>query len=362
MVKKEIDGNLYNEKSLYLLNIRELRDMGRKFGVPSPTTMKKRDLVDYILKVVYGEIEPPVRNICGRPNSREFDMGKYIDKIKKNSDLTNELKEYRLDDYIVDGKFVVKAASPRDSSSIGDIEQRVVFRDKDVCSLRVRQFVESSDDVEIDCKIADKLGLENFDVVEVIIADCGVKIISKNGKKIANNIKPFRIADENILAGTRKVFHLRTKEEIKEEIYNIMFECKTQDIEVVYFGHGKLNEKNIRFFEPASDDVQNYKNFMMFIEYCKKLVYENQDFVVLIEDMTEVESIVDSLEYEISQRFRKYLGNEMYDFVKLGNVAITFHQLKTRSYFNWAFSIMNESKSIDSTKSRGKKLAVLKST
>ena len=51
--KNNIDTTLYNEKSLYLLNIRELRDMGRKFGVPSPTTLKKQDLVEYILKIVY---------------------------------------------------------------------------------------------------------------------------------------------------------------------------------------------------------------------------------------------------------------------------------------------------------------------
>ena len=86
----------FYEKSLYLLNIRELRDIGRKFGVPSPTTMKKKELVDYILKIVYGEIEPPIRNACGRPNSREFDMNKYVDKIKKNTDLTEKLKEVRL--------------------------------------------------------------------------------------------------------------------------------------------------------------------------------------------------------------------------------------------------------------------------
>ena len=39
--KNNIDKVLYSESSLGLLNIKELRDMGRKFGMPSPTTMKK---------------------------------------------------------------------------------------------------------------------------------------------------------------------------------------------------------------------------------------------------------------------------------------------------------------------------------
>ena len=39
---KKIDENLYNEKSLYLLNIKELRDLGRKIGVPAPATLKNK--------------------------------------------------------------------------------------------------------------------------------------------------------------------------------------------------------------------------------------------------------------------------------------------------------------------------------
>ena len=81
--EKRIDENLYNEKSLYLLNIKELRDLGRKIGVPAPATLKKQDLVDYILKIVYGEIDAPKRSSYGRPNVREVDMGQYLAKIKK---------------------------------------------------------------------------------------------------------------------------------------------------------------------------------------------------------------------------------------------------------------------------------------
>ena len=83
--EKKIDENLYNEKSLYLLNIKELRDLGRKIGVPAPATLKKQDLVDYILKIVYGEIDAPKRSSFGRPNVREVDMEHYLAKIKKKN-------------------------------------------------------------------------------------------------------------------------------------------------------------------------------------------------------------------------------------------------------------------------------------
>ena len=49
--EKVLDKNLYNEQNLNLLNIRELRLIGRKLGVPAPATLKKQALVEYILKV-----------------------------------------------------------------------------------------------------------------------------------------------------------------------------------------------------------------------------------------------------------------------------------------------------------------------
>ena len=80
--------NLYNERNLFLLNIRELRDIGRKLGVVSPTTMKKEVLVDSILKIIYGEVKTEVRSAYGRPSVREFDINHYLEKIKKRSQLS----------------------------------------------------------------------------------------------------------------------------------------------------------------------------------------------------------------------------------------------------------------------------------
>ena len=43
----------------------------------------KQDLIEYILKIVYGEVAP-TRSNYGRPNVRDFDMDSYVKKIKKN--------------------------------------------------------------------------------------------------------------------------------------------------------------------------------------------------------------------------------------------------------------------------------------
>lgn len=332
MDKNNIDANLYSQKSLYLLNIRELRDMGRKFGVPSPTTMKKHDLVNYILKVVYGEIEPPIRNACGRPNSREFDMNKYINKIKKNTDMTQQLKEARLNYVDNSPKMSFHVAAPKTKSYIGEIEQRVVFKDENICTLRVRQFVASDDDIKVGQEILDKLKLENFDVVEIIRAHNGFKIVSINGKKISTNIKPFLIKDEELIAGMRKVFYLRTKEDIEERISLIADECAAQNIKVIAFGLEK-KVKGVKSFElTETDRDKQFKQFMMFIEYCKKLVYENEDIVIIINELNYIEDLIGGLEEDVSKRVRSHLYSDFEDFITLGNILLAFNQLKPVIY------------------------------
>lgn len=332
MDKNNIDANLYSEKSLYLLNIRELRDMGRKFGVPSPTTMKKHDLVNYILKVVYGEIEPPIRNACGRPNSREFDMNKYIDKIKKNTDMTEQLKEARLNYSVTVPKMTFQLSAPKTTSYIGNIEQRVVFKHEDVCTLRVRQFIESDGDIKVPKQIEEKLKLENFDVVEIIRATNGLKIVSVNGKKVSTNIKPFTIKDEELIAGMRKVFYLRTKDDIEERITLISDECAKQNIKVIVFGLEK-KLKGVESFELTEiDSEKQFKQFMIFIEYCKKLVYENEDIVIIINELNYIEDLIGGLEEDVSKRVKNHLYSDFEDFITLGNILLAFNKLKPLIY------------------------------
>ena len=130
--EKRIDENLYSEKSLFLLNIKELRDLGRKIGVPAPATLKKQDLVDYILKIVYGQVDVPVRNSYGRPNVRDVDMNQYLTKIMKKTDVYDELVNASFGDI----ESIFKVASHDDSSKINGVEQRTFVEDNEKFYLR----------------------------------------------------------------------------------------------------------------------------------------------------------------------------------------------------------------------------------
>ena len=178
--EKRIDENLYNEKSLYLLNIKELRDLGRKIGVPAPATLKKQDLVDYILKIVYGEVDAPKRSSFGRPNVREVDMEQYLAKIRKKTDVYDEVLGASLED--ISGIF--KVASHDDSSLTNEAKQRFFIEVDGKFYFRQYAFVESDGDIEVSKEIKDKFSLEDNDIVEVIISGKSFKIISINGKII----------------------------------------------------------------------------------------------------------------------------------------------------------------------------------
>ena len=137
MTNVNIDKNIYNQESLSLLNIRDLRDIGRTFGVPSPTTKSKDELIDYILKILYGEIKGEARSTRGRPNNRSFDQEKYLNEIKKRSIVKPDMFVYPE----IEADFSLKVASPSDVHvQECEIKQRVFVKDEKGSYLRVHGF------------------------------------------------------------------------------------------------------------------------------------------------------------------------------------------------------------------------------
>ena len=136
------------------------------------------------------------------------------------------------------------------------------------------------------------------------------------------------------MAGSRKVFHIRTKEKIIDEINKVKENCVNQNLRMIYFGFDVFEESNIDCFKPlCSQTYQDFKEFMIFVEHCKKLVYDNQDFIVVIEEMKIVENIINLLEKEVSDRVKKHLNDDINNMLKLGNVLLTFHKIEEKILF-----------------------------
>lgn len=323
-----IDTNLYNEKTLFLLNIRELRDIGRKFGVPSPTTMKKQELVDYILKIVYGEVTPSIRNACGRPNVREFDINHYLDKIKRKAELTPELLKVKLDKEV---SSIFKVAQYQDQNLTNEVLQRIFVEDNGKFYLRERGFVASNTDVEVSEALVTKYRLENFDVVEVIVSGKVLKILTINGEVVNDMASTIEKIEKS---GKKQVFHLRTKEEIRKEISKLQEICNNNGVKLVIFSENNYEGENtsVVTVDVTETYAKIYKQFISFMDECEKFMFENENIVVAIEEMDLIEEVVDSFEEDTSDRIKKYLQHKFEDILKLGNV-INIYKLEHETIY-----------------------------
>ena len=318
--KGKIDKNLYNEKSLYLLNIRQLRDIGRKIGVPAPATLKKQQLVDYILKIVYGEIEPPKRNSCGRPNVRDVNIDEYMAKIAKKTDVNGELISASFDDL-----GIFKVASHDDNRVINGIKQKVFVEENKKYYLREHAFVPSKDDIEVPLEIQKKYNLTAFDVLEIVSSGKLFKIISINGNKVKDEKQAKKL--KKLKIGEKQVFHLRTKEEVNLEIINTIKESLNAGLKVVVLsGKTYVDDKNVQYLivDQNQNNSQKYKKINEFISVCEKFVYNGENIVVVTDKSDLVEGVIDSFESDVSLRIKKHLQNKIDELLDLGNVLAIF--------------------------------------
>ena len=329
--KNNIDATLYNEKSLYLLNIRELRDMGRKFGVPSPTTLKKQDLVEYILKIVYGEVAPK-RSNYGRPNVREFEMDKCLDKIKKNTDLGDELLKFTLDDYSLFAD--LKVAMPKEKQIADNIKTLVYIEEDERCLLKKHAFVDSKNDIEIKKELADKLGLVDYDVVEARVEGELFKIITINGNRINNKFKDFVVSGNVLEAGKQKVFDATTDEEKENIILSIQKECEIRDLKLIVFANKKCTNWCTKCIEyNLEDDFSiTYKNFMKFMGECEKFVFSGEDIVVLIDEASVIDEILDSFDDDVNERAKINVDEAINKILALENLVIAFRKTEVKEF------------------------------
>ncbi len=318
----DVDPMLYNERSLSLLSIKDLRDIGRNSGVPSPTTLSKRALIDYILKIVYGEVELPIKKaMFGRPNTREFDAQVYLDKINKNIDGSIYSKP-KLNTTFLN----LKASSPSNEyvSSFSSYETRVLCECGGKYKLKVSAYIDSSKDIEIKDEIVKKYGLENFDVLEIISSGERFKIVTVNGIKVKDGFSGLQVSGEPITSGTNKIFYMRSKEETKNNIEVIANICEINAVPLVLFSKnnyvGRTTQCVLYGIEEDSSIV--YKKLMRFLSECERLADDGKDVVIIIENLADIYKKISSFDVDVAFRIQEHLKEELAKFSKLGNICV----------------------------------------
>lgn len=320
----QIDENVYNEKSLYLLNIKQLRAMGRRFGVPSPASKKKKELVDYILNVVYGKVEVPARTSYGRPSTSEFDMDEYLEKIEKNYDVSGKLKNMSFSKNLG----YATLSNHSEPYIINDNIERRVFCDVDgKYFLRLHAFLESEDDILISENIVKKYCLENYDVVEIVKIDSSFKIFSINGQKIREKIGKIYVDGKELRWGQKQDFYLSTKEELKDSIQNLIKDAEKNDIKIVILAENEYNcsgQTNLVKYTEKEDKSQMYKKLMMIMGICEKSIIDGEDLILCIEDSDIISNTISQFDDDMMERMSKYFRSILKKFVELGNICVSY--------------------------------------
>ena len=315
---------IFSEKSLNVLNIKDLRDIGLKIGVPAATTLKKQELIAYILKVVYGEIDAAKRSSIGRPTVREFDMDKYVKKIEKKSIASlDEVLYSSSNEY----GYASKVASPSAAYGGGEeIEQRIYIEEDGKCYLRKKSFVKSDDDLEIESVYASKYSLENFDVLELLLVNDSFKILTVNGIKVEDKFKDLEICGTRIKGGSRQVFKFSTKEEIDANILKLQMISEKTGSKIFVFSKNNYKSNNVSTITYSDDDnsATIYKKLMLFISECEREVFDGEDVIVVVDQPAKVNLAIESFEYDVKDRIKKHLQSEISKILSLGNVLIVY--------------------------------------
>ena len=76
--------------------------------------------------------------------------------------------------------------------------------------------------------------------------------------------------------------------------------------------------------ETSDDSQKAFKHIMNFVNLCEKYIFEGETIVVLTDELDYIESVVDSLDEEVSNRTKKHLQTRINELLALGNALIVY--------------------------------------
>ena len=329
----------YSRDELLALGIYDLRQLGRDVGVCSPTTLKKEQLVDAILEVIYGEA--PKRRIGkgrGRPTRRADKPSKiFLDLIDRAASPKCETTFIYEDDneYLNSGfTFASMVASP--SMSYESEEGEGLLKRGVVAVLaggeyvvRKYRFVASNTETQINSELVAKYNLKDNDIIEYLEEDNKVvQIVTINGELISaitnceneeqvEEIEEVFVGDAKIAFGSSSVIFTDSKEQ-KNETYNkISLGLEKEGIALVKvcfdslspFGQDLISDNKVELYQTVIGD--EYESIVMVekaIDYVKLFSTTYKKAVLLIDNLSWLLSVVESYPKSIYGTFIQKLA------------------------------------------------------
>jgi len=323
--------NLYTRESLLDLGIYDLRELGRDVGVVSPTTLKKEQLVDAILSVIYGEA--PKRNVGkgrGRPSrNKNKPCQLFVDLVNKIEEPILNINfvdaDYSFDEY--ESQFMGAVASSKNEYSADkdgsvSVLTGVVNISEQGAQLKKFKFVDSHEDVNLSNKIVQQYDLKDNDVVEALCDKKNKQVLqvlkvndglALGDRPVANKREQsvqVEVLGKTITTNASNLVYLPVLKEREQTIDKIAktFEDLDYNIVKVCFDRNgkaqKVNSKKVELFADCIGD--EYETIAMAEEGAKRVSFLNNTqgkTVLIIDNIGWLKSVVDTYPKEVYGNF-----------------------------------------------------------
>lgn len=325
--------NAYTREDLLKLGIYDLREIGREVGVPSPTTLKKQDLVNYIVGIIYGtEQKKQDGNLRGRPaRSKQKSYQKFVDLIDKldspkiNSSFIDKTNDFFDNSFSFTDTLSVKVASPSQEYSNDALEQNELVLSKGVVCIansgfvvRKLRYVESVSDTKIPEKLAREYNLQEDDMIDYLPDEYNhvAQIIKVNGKFISktdialNKLKSTVVSEDititpviTVKSQNSSVIYASTevlREELIEKADNAFDEMGYNIVKVCYdrlaptIGASRTMNKSEFFAECVGDEYETIEMTEAGVERTKFYASLGYKTVLLIDNLAWLFKVTDT--------------------------------------------------------------------
>ena len=75
-----------------------------------------------------------------------------------------------------------------------------------------------------------------------------------------------------------------------------------------------------------------YKNFMKFMSECEKLIFNGEDIVVLIDEASVIDEVLDSFDEDVNERAKTNVGKSFDKILALENLVIAFRKTEVNEF------------------------------
>lgn len=156
---------VFDKKELSAMHLTTLREIGRALGVKMPTAIAKDKLIDMIIQLQHGELEPATPTGRGAPPKMKLNLSEYYEVVpdgvfddrNKYKKIAGDVSEWKVADNTVkneDGSFVVEGVLEIHVSGYG--------------FLRVNNYENSAGDVYVSNQYIKRYNLRRGDKVQAL--------------------------------------------------------------------------------------------------------------------------------------------------------------------------------------------------